>query len=51
MKISLKEIRETNYWLRIIIEIKEADDELSFLLNESEELKKIIGSICSKNSK
>jgi hypothetical protein len=44
-------MRETNYWLRIINEISEANKELENLLIESEELKKILGSIYSKSSK
>jgi four helix bundle protein len=51
INISLKEMRETNYWLRIIDEIDKNDDELKYLLNESEELKKILGSIYSKSSR
>jgi len=51
INISLKEMRESNYWIRIIREIKEMDDELNFLLKESIELKKILGSISSKSSK
>jgi len=51
INISLKEMRESNYWLRIINEIHEEDGELNYLLNESEELKKILGAIYSKSSK
>ena len=51
IKISLKEMRETNYWIRIIIEIKETDDELNFLQKESDELMKILGAISTKASK
>jgi hypothetical protein len=36
---------------RIIIEIKETDDELSFLQKESDELMKILGAISTKASK
>ena len=51
--IAKKELQETNYWLKII---KGADlvnndknrDELSRLLQESDELTRIIGSILSK---
>jgi len=49
INISLKEMRESNYWLRIIKDIKDVDNELQFLLNESLELKKILGSISSKS--
>jgi four helix bundle protein len=51
IKISLKEMRETNYWIRIISEIKEVDDESNILLKESAELMKILGAISSKVSK
>jgi len=51
INISLKEMRETNYWLRIIKEISEADNELILLIKEADELKKILGSIYSKSSK
>lgn len=44
-------MRESNYWLRILKEIKTEDDEIVNLLNESLELKKILGSISSKSSK
>jgi four helix bundle protein len=51
IKIALKEMRESNYWFRIIISIKETENELEFLLKESEELKKILGAISSKSNK
>ena len=42
-------MRESNYWLRIIKEIVEKEDpELSALLQESLELKNILGSIVQK---
>jgi len=46
MGVAFKEARESNYWLRLIkvSEIAKGD-ELDFLLNESEELKKILASI------
>lgn len=50
IKISLKEIRESNYWLNIIKAVWKSDNELLFLISESEELKKILGSISSKVS-
>ncbi len=37
--------------LRVIMDIKETDKELEFLLKESLELKKILGSISSKSVK
>ncbi len=51
VRISLKEMRESNYWLRLIkatIEKGYDTKELNWLLNESEELKKILGSIVKK---
>ena len=50
ISISLKEMRETNYWLRVIknTEISKNLEELNYLINESDELKKILGSIFSK---
>ena len=44
-------MRESNYWLRIINAISEVDNELKYLLKESEELKRILGSIYSKSAK
>ena len=50
--ISLKEMRESNYWLRIINELEQGDSsESEYLVNESEELKKILGTISFKVSK
>jgi len=49
--ISLKEMRESNFWLRILNAVGNNSKELNILLKESEELKKILGSICSKVSK
>lgn len=46
--ISLREMRESNYWLRIIKGINDSNLNIEKLLNESEELKKILGSISSK---
>ena len=46
--LSLKEMRETNYWFRILYAIKGEDSKLVSFSKESEELKKILGSICSK---
>jgi len=53
VRISLREMRESNYWLRLIkstIENIDSIDELRWLLNESTELKKILGSIVQKTS-
>nr|WP_321452376.1 four helix bundle protein [uncultured Carboxylicivirga sp.] len=49
--ISLKEIRESNYWIRIIINIDTQTNEWYNLETESEELMKILESIYSKVSK
>ncbi|MBU0559488.1 MAG: four helix bundle protein [Bacteroidota bacterium] len=53
VRISLREMRESNYWLRIIEAMEEysENDELRWLLNESSELKKILGSIVQKTRK
>ena len=49
MDITLREMRESNYWLRILKELKIGKKEMgNYLVHESEELKKILGSICSK---
>ena len=49
VKISLKEMRESNYWLRIFKELKIGDiQKCHYLVDESEQLKKILGSIASK---
>ena len=54
-EISLKEMRESNYWLRLIKVISnnlELDKEkLNNLVNESAELKLILGSIVSKSKR
>jgi four helix bundle protein len=50
VRISLREMRESNYWLRIIKRTVDDVDitEMDYLINESEELKKILGSIVQK---
>ncbi|KUG24929.1 hypothetical protein ASZ90_005256 [hydrocarbon metagenome] len=52
VRIALKEMRESNYWLKVIKEAK-IDNQpiLEKLLNESEELKRILGKIASKTRK
>ena len=53
VKISLKEMRETNYWLKITyktLSSNKNENELLELLDESEQLKKILGSICKTAS-
>ena len=51
VRISLREMRESNYWLRIIKEITEyqlPSEELKSLIQESKELKNILGTIVQK---
>jgi four helix bundle protein len=52
IRIALREMRESNYWLRIIncIQIGNINESIR-LADESEELKKILGSIASKIAK
>jgi len=47
-RISLREMRESNYWLRILKELVEPESELLWLIQESKELKNILGSIVQK---
>ena len=51
VRISLREMRESNYWLRIIKrtvpEVNQA--EVDYLIKESYELKNILGSIVQKS--
>lgn len=48
----LREMRESNYWLRIIKRTVEeiGSSECDYLVNESHELKRILGSIAQKFS-
>ena len=46
--ISLKEMRESNYWIRILKELYPGYSEIIGLEKESQELKNILGSIHSK---
>lgn len=49
IRIALREARETNYWLRIVKELEVSDnDTLSMLLQESLEIKNILGAILNK---
>jgi four helix bundle protein len=48
--ISLKEMRESNYWLRILKELFPSNQEINRLTNESFELKKILATISHKVS-
>jgi four helix bundle protein len=51
VRIALKEARESNYWLRIIKALSEADSiELDRLLQESKEIKNILAAILNKMS-
>ncbi len=51
VRLSLREMRESNYWLRIITRtVKNINvDELNYLIKESTELKNILGSIVQKS--
>ena len=52
VRIALKEMRESNYWLRILLRLESVNPQLNKkLLDESEELKKILGAIASKVGK
>lgn len=54
VRIALREMRESNYWLRIINAILtdiKPKEQLNFLITESDELKKILGSIVTKTNK
>ena len=51
VKIALREARETNYWLRILKELNDNNDEsLELLIKESQELKNILGAIVIKSN-
>jgi four helix bundle protein len=47
--ISLKEMRESNYWLRIIKELFPKTENIVYLVGESEERGKILASILIKS--
>lgn len=50
VRISLREMRESNYWLRLINGISEdTNEELAYLIQESKELKLILGAIVNKS--
>ena len=51
LKISRKESKESRYWLRLIVETNnlENDEEGKFLMNEATEFIKIFNSIISKS--
>ena len=50
VRIALKEMRETNYWLRLLKKTENsiASDKIDSLIIESEELKNILGAIVQK---
>ncbi|KUY31589.1 four helix bundle protein [Elizabethkingia ursingii] len=48
VRISLREARESNYWLRILKELEISSPELDRLLQESKEIKNILGTILNK---
>ncbi|MFN8209553.1 MAG: four helix bundle protein [Bacteroidales bacterium] len=48
VSISLKEMRESHYWLRIIKDLNKTVEKTEKMLNESEELGKILASILIK---
>lgn len=45
VNISLKEARESNYWLRMLAILEGESNELVMLVNESKEIKNILGAI------
>ncbi len=50
VKIALREARESNYWLRVIKKIGDIEHpELDRLLQESQEIKNILGAIANKS--
>ena len=54
VSISLKEMSESNYWLNILNEVIDFEidtEELNYLIKESRELEKILGSIVIKTKK
>ncbi|MFP4622449.1 MAG: four helix bundle protein, partial [Bacteroidales bacterium] len=53
IRISLREVKESNYWLRLIqrcqlIQNEQSKTKLKFLIEESSELTKILASILNK---
>ncbi|HLO90506.1 MAG TPA: four helix bundle protein [Lentimicrobium sp.] len=53
-RIALKEMRETNYWLKVINGILFSDEQRNNckqLISESTELKNILGAICKKTER
>jgi four helix bundle protein len=50
IRISLKELKETQYWLSLLKESQSGIPQLSKSLQESEELIRIMSTICKKTS-
>ena len=50
ISISLKEMRESNYWLRLLGDLYRQNSEIERLIKESIELKNILGAISVKVS-
>ena len=48
IRIALKEMKETNYWLNYLIEVVPENQEINQLESESIELLKIVGTISKK---
>ena len=54
VRISLRDMRESNYWLRLIkatLPKNKFEKELNILFDESDQLKRILGSIVTKTNK
>jgi four helix bundle protein len=54
VKIALREVKESKYWLRIlndIIDFEYNKQEITRLIDESDQLSKILGSIANKTKK
>ena len=54
VRISLKEMRESNFWFKVIKGIntnEKLNEEINNLVKESQELKNILGSICVKTTR
>lgn len=50
--ISLKEARESNYWLRVLSAIQDTkSEEINFLIDESKQLKNILATIVNRLNK
>lgn len=49
LKIARKEAKESRFWLRLLCALNEDVEDLKTLLNEAEELRKILSSIIKNN--